>query len=153
MKSDSLQKISEFTAKVNQFLQAIFNSHWCLPLVTNWAFMCGMSGFVSDSPFSRYRQLRPKIHQRATCALLEDLGLGLVWGVWNVLAFEAAKQQELRFFVSPFCRILRSFGIVCFRVFLVFLWERTILEANWISNKQMTNGFQRWYLQLSKCHL
>lgn len=41
--------MSQLTAEVNRFVQVIFISHRWLPLVTGWALMCAMPGFVSDA--------------------------------------------------------------------------------------------------------
>lgn len=64
----------------------------------------------------QYMQLRLKVHQRETCAFLEGWAydLGFFSYICLFLSFDASKLQELHFFLSPVCRILKSSGSVRF---------------------------------------
>lgn len=84
--------------------------------MTDWAFMHEMSKDISDTDLKMVHAIAAENPPEGDLCFVR--GLVLWFGLFLIhlplLFFEASKLQELHFFVSPFCRISRSSGIVRF---------------------------------------
>lgn len=86
--------------------------------MTDWVFMHEISKVIFDTDLKTVCAITAENPPEGDLCFARGLWFYSLWVVFLIhlplLFFEASKLQELHFFVSPFCRISRSSGIVRF---------------------------------------